>query len=233
MRTKDAFYFSHDYNARSDPKLMRVAMKLGMDGIGMYWCIVEMLYEQGGYISLNGIESIAYELHTECERIKSLLQNFELFKFKEDKFYSESVLVRLKARNKKSNSARESALSRWHSNNNKDANALRTQSEGNAIKERKGKEIKGKELIKEIKIDFEIFWNLYDKKVGAKDNCKKKWDRLTLETQQRILDFLPQYLPTIKDKQFQPYPETWLNQKRWENEIMPEDNRRVIGGYYE
>ena len=87
--------------------------------------------------------------------------------------------------------------------------------------------------VKEQKIDFEIFWNLYDKKVGAKDNCKKKWDKLTLETQQRILDFLPQYLPTIKDKQFQPYPETWLNQKRWENEIIPEDNRRVIGGYYE
>jgi uncharacterized protein YdaU (DUF1376 family) len=212
---------------------MRVAMKLGMDGIGMYWCIVEMLYEQGGYISLNGIESIAYELHTECERIKSLLQNFELFKFKDDKFYSESVLMRLKARNEKSRSARESALSRWHSSKSKDANALRTHSEGNAIKESKVKEIKVKEINIEAKIDFEIFWNLYDKKVGAKDNCKKKWDRLTLETQQRILDFLPQYLPTIKDKQFQPYPETWLNQKRWENEIIPEDNRRVIGGYYE
>lgn len=92
----------------------------------------------------------------------------------------------------------------------------------------------GNGIVKEeAKLDFEIFWNLYDKKVGAKDNCKKKWDRLTLETQQRILDFLPQYLPTIKDKQFQPYPETWLNQKRWENEIIPEDNRRVIGGYYE
>jgi len=86
---------------------------------------------------------------------------------------------------------------------------------------------------KEAKIDFELFWNLYNKKVGSKDDCKKKWDKLSLEIQQQIMDYLPKYLPTIKDKQFQPFPETWLNQKRWENEIIEEDNHRIPGAYYE
>lgn len=86
---------------------------------------------------------------------------------------------------------------------------------------------------KDAKIDFEIFWNLYDKKLGSKDDCKKKWDKLTLDIQQHILDYLPKYLPTIKDKQYQPYPKTWLNEKRWDNEIPTEDNHRVEGGYYE
>lgn len=86
---------------------------------------------------------------------------------------------------------------------------------------------------KEAKIDFEIFWNLYNKKVGSKDDCKKKWDKLSLPIQQFILDYLPKYLPTIKDKQYQPYPETWLNQKRWENEIITEEISRVDGYKFE
>lgn len=86
---------------------------------------------------------------------------------------------------------------------------------------------------KEAKIDFEVFWNLYNKKVGSKDDCKKKWDKLTLSIQQQILDYLPKYLPTIRDKQYQPYPETWLNQKRWENEIITEEISRVDGYKFE
>lgn len=113
-----------------------------MDGIGIYWCIIEMLYEQGGHIPLIDIETIAYELHTECERIKNVLQNFELFKYEGEYFYSESVLRRLESRNKKSSGARDSALKRWHPEASKpDAFALPMQCEGNAIKERKGKKI--------------------------------------------------------------------------------------------
>ena len=143
--SRETFYFTHDYNSRSDPKLSRLKMKMGMDGIGIYWCIIEMLYEQNGYIPLIDIETIAFELHTECERIKSVLQNFELFKYEGEYFYSESVLRRLENRNKKSSGARKSALKRWHPDVSKpDANAMPTQCEGNAIKERKEKERKGK-----------------------------------------------------------------------------------------
>ena len=37
-------YFSHDYKARHDDKLIRVFMRHGLSGIGAYWCIIEMLY---------------------------------------------------------------------------------------------------------------------------------------------------------------------------------------------
>lgn len=72
---------------------------------------------------------------------------------------------------------------------------------------------------KEIKIAFDIFWDLYSKKMGDKQKCQKKWDYLDLQTQQKIITFIPKYLLSFKDKQFQPFPETFLNQKRWENEI--------------
>jgi hypothetical protein len=82
---------------------------------------------------------------------------------------------------------------------------------------------------KEVKIDFEIFWNLYNKKVGSKDNCKKKWDKLFLQIQQSIINILPEYLESITDRQFQPNPETWINQKRWENEIIKAKTNAEFG----
>jgi hypothetical protein len=143
--SKDTFYFSHDYNSRHDPKLVSLVMNSGLDALGIYWCLIEMLYEQEGYISIYDINSIAFELHTDCERIKDTLENHRLFEFKDEYFYSESVLRRLKLRNKKSNAAKESALKRWYPDKYKDANALRTESESNAIKESKVKEKKKEE----------------------------------------------------------------------------------------
>jgi uncharacterized protein YdaU (DUF1376 family) len=141
---KKSFYFSHDYNSRSDPKLMKLSMRMGMEGLGIYWCLVEMLYEQKGFISLDNIEPIAFELHSDCECIKNVLQDFNLFKFKDDKFFSESILRRLRERKNKSESAKKSAEVRWNRDNANNANAMRTQCERNAIKERKGKDIKEK-----------------------------------------------------------------------------------------
>lgn len=45
---KDTFYFQHDYNARTDPKLQDVLIEHGAAGLGVFWCVVEQLYEQGG-----------------------------------------------------------------------------------------------------------------------------------------------------------------------------------------
>lgn len=143
---KNVFYFSHDYFARNDPKLLNLRRVYGMEGLGIYWCLVEIMYEQEGKINLKDIETIAFELRTECERIASIINDFDLFIFNENYFTSKSVLERLKERENKSNKARQSAIKRWG-----DANALRTHCEGNAIKERKGKERK-RNILKENSI---------------------------------------------------------------------------------
>ena len=73
---------------------------------------------------------------------------------------------------------------------------------------------------KETNADFDLFWNLYDKKTGDKNGCIKKWDRLKPETQTKILSILPEWKTQFSDKQFQPYPATFLNQERWNDEII-------------
>jgi hypothetical protein len=129
---KETFYFPHDYNARNDRKLVRVLMELGLSGIGAYWCVVEMLYEEGGYLNCSDIPMIAKELRIQVRTLENLIENFGLFEQTEEHFYSLSVLFRLSKRIARSDAARNSALSRWNSG----ANAMRTQSEGNAIKDK-------------------------------------------------------------------------------------------------
>lgn len=133
--TKDTFYFSHDYGARNDPKLQKLQMKHGMEGIGIYWCLVEMMYEQGGQLLLSECESYTFVLRTHDDKILSIFNDFGLFKIEGDVVWSASIRNRLTKRNEKSVKAKESASSRW-----KNANAMRTHSEGNAIKERKVKD---------------------------------------------------------------------------------------------
>lgn len=141
---KQAYYFSHDYGARGDRRLQAIIMRHGIAGIGVFWCIIEMLYEENGYLPLSDCERIAFELRTQTEIVKSIISDFDLFENKDENFYSNSVLSRLNMRNSKSRKAQKSANSRWKKEY---ANAKRTQCDGNAIKERKIKEKKGKENI--------------------------------------------------------------------------------------
>jgi len=140
---KETNYFSHDYNARSDRKLIKLQTKMGMEGMGIYWCIVEMLYEEAGYLKKD-YDSIAFELRTEYARIKSVIEDYELFKTDDEKIWSESCLERLKKRMSISEKARENINKRWEKYNG-NTGVLRANQFGNTIKERKGKEIKEKE----------------------------------------------------------------------------------------
>lgn len=68
-------------------------------------------------------------------------------------------------------------------------------------------------------ISFSDFWDLYGKKVGNKEACEKKWGKLSNDVRKQIMEFVPKFRAGITDIKFQPYPETFLNQKRWTNEI--------------
>ena len=72
-------------------------MRHGMQGVGIYWCIVEMLYEESGYLPLE-YERITFELRDEKNVIRSVIEEFDLFKIEGEMFYSEAVLERLKKR---------------------------------------------------------------------------------------------------------------------------------------
>lgn len=144
---KDTFYFSHDYNSSQDEKMRKLIRKEEMEGYGVYWRIIEMLYQETDVYKLEkDYEGIAFDLRVDCERIKRIIENYQLFEFDDGFFWSNSVLERVNKRLEKSQKARESANARW-----KNRSAMQTQCDSNAIKERKGKEIKGKDIKESIK----------------------------------------------------------------------------------
>lgn len=129
---KKTYYFQHDYNARNDPKLQAVMIKYGLAGIGAFWCIVEMLYEQDGTLPITSISSIAYTLHADEEMLKNIVCKMDLFECNKKFFWSRSVRKRLGLINEISDIRRKAAEKRWKSSKKSDANAMQMQCKSNA-----------------------------------------------------------------------------------------------------
>ena len=78
---------------------------------------------------------------------------------------------------------------------------------------------------------FENFWSQYPKKVG-KLTAKRSWEKLSQENQQKALEAIVEHRKywTAKgtDWEFIPHASTWLNQERFEDELVIEqkENKR-------
>jgi hypothetical protein len=209
------FYFSHDYNARNDIKLAELNADLGMEGVGIYWCLIEILYENDGYLSMTDIPRIAKGLRINATALQSVIDT-SLFEHNEEQFWSNSVLKRLEERNEKSKKASESALNRWGKH-----------------RENKGRLRKATKRIITLgqDVQFEKFWTAYPKKLARKVAEKafasvmaeKHGAEAVDQLMTAILSSLERSSKSqewLKDNgQYIPYPATWLNQHRWEDEI--------------
>lgn len=104
-------YFPHDYGARS--KLVDVRKDYGLEGLGFYWCVIEILHEEGGYIKESRISGIAYDLRMEPEKAEAIIRNYGLFSIKKGKVTAERVLRNLRKRAEISTARKQAANARW------------------------------------------------------------------------------------------------------------------------
>lgn len=150
---KDAYWFSHDSNAKDDPKCMVLIDQLGLEGYGIYWVLVETLREQPEYkYPLHLLPVLAKRYFTSGEKFQTVVRNYGLFCVSEnDFFFSDSLNNRMQHLENTREKRKQAALSRW---NKTDANAMQLQCKSNAlpmlskVKESKVKESK-KEYIPE------------------------------------------------------------------------------------
>lgn len=77
----------------------------------------------------------------------------------------------------------------------------------------------------EIYPTFEDFWNLYDKKVD-RDSCERKWSKLSQSEKEAIISYIPNYIAAQPDKKYRKNPQTFLNNKSWNNEIISNHEQR-------
>lgn len=119
-------YFSHDANARIDPKIIKVRRKYGMEGYGIYFALLEMMYcEHDNALPYNDdqFDAISYDLHTDLDMgafIRACIE-FGLFEADETNFWSPSFRRRMseiKSRSdERSKKASEAARARWNKGN--------------------------------------------------------------------------------------------------------------------
>lgn len=214
----NSYYFPHDYDAMQDEKIKRMLRRHGMAGYGLFWAIIELLYANANALQTD-YEGIAFDFRINSDIVESVICDFDLFVISDNEFGSLSVERRLNERNEKSRKAKESANYRWIN-----ANALRTDCEGNAIKEKKRKEKKKKECISESKyspdeFSFENVWEQYGKK-GNRKTSKAKWDKLSMSNKEFAIKHVPIYANATPDKQYRKNFETYLNQEVWNDNIL-------------
>ena len=182
----ESFYFQHNYNTRSDSKIKKLLHKHGLLGYGLYWAIVEDLYNNANALQLH-YESIAYELRTKENIVESIINDFDLFNIEGGYFSSNGVKRRLQERQDKSAKASNSAKKRWNKPE-RDANALQTHSEGNAIKEKKVKEKKINKIINTNNFSEEFLKDWYTWIDYKKTNHKFTYK--TIESEQIAFNHL-------------------------------------------
>lgn len=92
-QNKDSFYFSHDSNARNDIKIIKLRRQLGLEGYGIYWCLIEMLRETSHFrLSLDCIEDVAFQIGASREKIETVIKSYGLFKVEEPHFFSDRLV---------------------------------------------------------------------------------------------------------------------------------------------
>jgi hypothetical protein len=135
---------------------------------------------------------------------------WDKFKVEDGLYYNERMLNETIRRQKFSESRRNNAKSpKKESTSEAYAKHMETETENRTIT-----------INENINIDFDWFWNEYDKKIGDKQKLKKKWNKLTDEERQNAMNYLDLYKQSVPDKQFRKNPETFLNNKSWNDEII-------------
>tara|TARA_Y100001963_G_scaffold156777_1_gene251212 strand:- start:1544 stop:2278 length:735 start_codon:yes stop_codon:yes gene_type:complete len=189
---------------------MKVRMKYGMEGYGIYFGIIEILREQSDYtLTFSDLDSISFDLRVDLKKIEDIISNYDLFEIEVDSFYSKSLKKRMEKldliKQKRADAGRASSKSR-----------------SNAKQVLNNKIIANKNIIKKSKVNIEFsdFWNLYDYKKGNKIKIEKKWLSLKDDERTAIMDHLPLYVASTPDKQWRKHPYTYLNNQGWEDEMV-------------
>ena len=177
------------------------------------------------------IKRISYDTGLSQEIIRKGLERFETVK---KVFFDDNYIILLNfLKNQNLNSNMKIAAKREYNNlpNSLKINYLLNDSEwfgmvrngSGTIREIEVEVEVEKEIENEYEksdFDFDLFWNLYDKKVGDKNKLQKKWNKLTELEKETALNYIPKYKESQPDKQFRKNPETFLNNKSWFDEII-------------
>lgn len=92
-------YFRHDSNAQQDERILALRMKLGWEGYGLYWAIVERLRDSKECQLSKDYNLLGFAFNVSAGKIKQVVEDFGLFTFTDDgeRFYSKRLSTDMQA----------------------------------------------------------------------------------------------------------------------------------------
>lgn len=96
---KDAFYFSHDSNARNDNKMLRLRCDMGWEGYGLFFAFLELMRDEENYMfPSNALATLEISLSIDKAKLEQFIKsckNNGLLIDDGSFIYSESFLKRM------------------------------------------------------------------------------------------------------------------------------------------
>ena len=157
-------YFNHDSNARNDIRIIKLRAKLGYEGYGIFWSLLEILFTEENKLCIDDYETLAYGLQCNSSILKQVIEDFDLFIIEENCFYSRRLYEHIEDINTKSRKAKENVSKRW----NKDKNIQSYNNSNTSISINKEDKSKSKSIEKR----FSEFKNSVQKIEGIENEDK-------------------------------------------------------------
>jgi len=189
---KDTYYFSHDFNAHNDVKILFLRQQLGMEGYGIYWFLIESLADSGGIMPLKIVPVLAMQMHIQEIKVMAVITEFELFIVQDEQFFSSRLLNHFIKRNElKELNSQKGKIS---AEKRKNSTEFQPQLNRSSTKEKKEKEKKENEIeiIYPYGYDFKTKWDEwldYKKKEHKFTYKLKKTEQTALKQLEELSNF--------------------------------------------
>lgn len=113
MAADKTLWFRHDVGTMNDIRMQKIMRKYGLEGIGIYWCLIETMYTNNGRIFHSEIADIAFMIHANEDKVAEMASDQDIFESDEDSFWSNRVNSELSIQQEVSEKAKEAINARW------------------------------------------------------------------------------------------------------------------------
>jgi hypothetical protein len=143
---KETFYFSHDYNARNDEKILELRSEFGPEGYAAFFMMLESMAENDDNgLNREAIGGLSLGYGIPRDRLDVIIEkciNLKLFYLEDGRFFSKRMIDHKNLRKSLSEAGKNGAKKRWE-NKGSDSQAITTPLPppmASKVKESKGKE---------------------------------------------------------------------------------------------
>lgn len=251
-------WIKHDTDAHRDPKLRKLMMRYGLEGYGLYFYCLELIAAEVSQSKLtfeleHDAEIIAHDTRLSQKLVEDIMLymvELGLFENIDGRITCFKLLSRIDTsqtsnpqfrqqikalQNTSSHDPIMTASGRHHDPVMTES-CIEVEVEVDkelvqiASNEATRTSSKAKPVKAELNIAFDQFWSIYPRKQG-KAEAQKKWPKLSDSDREACMAFLVRQPYSATEPQFIPMGSTFVNQRRWEDELSLGDSRQAGGDY--